>query len=136
MPQRSYTRTEVTRLAALSRAYWEALPDINAAIMQEIDLDPECRAEVGVRFGLPEGEFPRCLPERRAGLRSTDEVLADVMRDIEAGRLKPGDQLPPRTRFTVEYHCDKKVHGEVTAELARRGVVYRPGGVGGPMRVH
>lgn len=147
MPKRVYTRSEVARLAALSRAYRESFGDINAAIMQEmmIDLDPEHRAEVGIRFGLSEEEFTQYLPEEvlrlcdgfihRAGLREAEEVLAEVKLHIELGRLKPGDQLPPRTTFTSTYHCGKGVHGEVVTQLIRDGLVCRSKIRGGPLYI-
>jgi hypothetical protein len=144
---KKYSPAEVSRLAALSRAYREAMADINAAIVQEMmaDLDPEHRADVGIRFGLSEGEFPRYLPEgvlrvskgsiHRANLRKADEVLADVMLHIELGRLKPGDQFPPRTAFVETYRCDKATHKQVVDRLIRDGVIHRPSGRGGPLYV-
>ncbi|GHB88312.1 hypothetical protein GCM10010306_099140 [Streptomyces umbrinus] len=147
MAPKTYTSTEVARLAAISRAYREALPDINAAILQEMnaDLMPEHRVEVGIRFGLSEAEFPRYLPEgvlrirdgslHRANLQEADEVLADVLLHIELGRLKPGDQFPPRTAFTKTYRCDKATHKQVIDRLIRDGVIHRPGGRGGPLYI-
>ncbi|WP_434598453.1 hypothetical protein [Streptomyces sp. A5-4] len=142
-----YTRKEVDRLAALSRAYQEARADITAAIVQETMavLDPEHRADVGARFGLSPEELSRYRPEEvlrlrnghihRASLRSADDVLADVMLHIELGRLNPGDQLPPRTAFTATYRCDKRTHKQVVDHLIRDGVIHRPGGQGGPLYV-
>jgi hypothetical protein len=144
---KTYTPTEVTQLAALSRAYREALHDINSVIVQELsaDLDPEQRMEVALKFGLSEEELPRYLPEgvlrvhkgslHRANLRSTTEVLADVLLHIKLGRLKPGDQFPPRTAFTGTYICDKATHKQVVDHLIRHGMIHRPGGRGGPLYV-
>jgi hypothetical protein len=144
---KAYTLTEVTQLAALSRAYREALGDIRRAIMQELAATstPEQRAEVALKFGLTEDELPRYRPEgvlrvhkgslHRANLRSTAEVLADVLLHINLGRLKPGDQFPPRTAFTETYVCDKATHKEVVDHLIRHGMIHRPGGQGGPLYV-
>lgn len=141
----AYTPAEVARLAALSRTYREALPDILAAIVQEVkrDLDPDWRGDVAKRFGLSDQEIIQLDQAKRLytgyihreGLRSPDDVYAQVIRDIELGRLKPGDQLPPRTQFTKQYHCDKRTHGEVTTRMDREGLIQRPGGVGGPLYV-
>jgi len=142
-----FTPAEVSRLAALSRAFREARRDIHAAIVQEMgeDLSPEHRADVGIAFGLTEEEFVHYLPENvsrvydgyihRAGLRSVGEVVAAVLRHVEIGRLKPGDQLPPRTAFGNLYYCNKKTHAEAVARLTAIGVVHRPGGTGGPVFV-
>jgi hypothetical protein len=142
---RTYSPTEVARLAALCRTYHEALPDILAAVVQEVrrDLDPDWRSDVAKRFGLTEQEIIKLDQVKalyygyvqRAGLKDPEEVYALVMRDIETGRLKPGDQLPPRTKFVEQYHCDKRTHGEVTTRLDREGYIQRPGGVGGPLYI-
>jgi hypothetical protein len=143
----TYTLTEVTQLAALSRAYREALCDINRAIVQELSAaaSSEQRAEIALKFGLSEEELPRYLPEgvlrvhkgslHRANLRSATEVLADVLLHIKLGRLKPGDQFPPRTAFTETYVCDKATHKQVVDHLIRHGMIHRPGGGGGPLYV-
>jgi hypothetical protein len=147
MPDRVYTSTEVARLAALSRAYHEARGDIIAAVVQELkrELDPDWLGDVAARFGLSRQETARYQAAdvkrlyygyiHRAKLATVAEVYARVLADLEMGRLKPGDQLPPRTRFTQDYHCDKKTHGEVVERLTRNGVVHRPGGPGGPLYV-
>ncbi|MFE0472391.1 hypothetical protein ACFW2V_12325 [Streptomyces sp. NPDC058947] len=144
---KKYTQTEVTQLAALSRAYREALHDINRAITQELSTstEPEQRTEIASKFGLPKEELPRYLPEgvlrvhrgslHRANLRSTAEVLADVLLHIQIGHLKPGDQFPPRTAFTDRYVCDKATHKQVVDHLIRHGMIHRPGGQGGPLYV-
>jgi hypothetical protein len=147
MPDRAYTPTEVARLAALSRAYQEALGDIIGAVVQELkrDLDPEWREDVACRFGLSVDEVAQYQADsvkalyygyvHRAGLVGPAEVYARVLQEISLGRLKPGDQLPPRTKFTKTYHCDKKAHTEVVARLIKNGIVHRPGGNGGPLYV-
>lgn len=137
----------VAELAALSRAFREAEQEINRAIVQEMNRepDPDWRAAVGSRFGLNEEELPRYQPEailrlqfgyiHRAGLRSRDEVIADLTGEIEEGALKPGDAVPPRRLFTERYHCDKKTHQSVLDRLKRLGLVARRATHGGPMLV-
>jgi DNA-binding GntR family transcriptional regulator len=135
--------TQVQRLAAVSRAYREAKAEISEALLQEaLSREPE---EVAEQFGLSREEMIRYLPEHvlrlregfvhRAHLRSTEAVLADVLLHIELGRLKPGDQFPPRTAFTEMYRCDKKTHGEVVDRLVKDGVVQRTKVRGGPLYV-
>jgi len=144
---RTYTRTEMSRLAALSRAYHEALDDIVSVLVQELrqDEDPEWRDDVTKRFGLSVPEVTQFQADHvkrlyygyihRAGLMGAPQVYARVLQDIELGRLKAGDQLPARTVFTVKYHCDKRTHAEVVDRLVKNGVVHRPGGNGGPLFV-
>lgn len=146
-PQSQYTRREVARLAALSRAFQEARADIGAALVQElmIDPDPDHRTDVGVRFGIPEGELHRYFPEEilrvcegalhRSGLQTVREVLAEVRSHLGAGRMKPGERFPPRTAFTETYRCTKAVHREVVAYLMRGGVIHQPGDGNGPLYV-
>jgi hypothetical protein len=137
----------VAELAALSRAFREAEQEINRAIVQEMerDPDPDWRAVIGTRFGLSEEELPRYQPEailrlqfgfiHRAGLRRRDEVIADLLSEIEEGALKPGDAVPPRRLFTERYHCDKKTHQDVLILLKRLGLIARRAAHGGPMLV-
>lgn len=135
--------TRVQQLAALSREYHAVQEEMTAALLQEaLADDPDLVAE---KFGLTRDRMIRYLPEHvlrlrdghvhRASLRSTSTVLAEVRKHLELGRLKPGDQFPPRTAFTEVYQCDKKTHAEVTAQLLADGAVFRPGGNGGPLYV-
>lgn len=137
----------VAELAVLSRAFREAEQEINRAIVQEMERepDPDWRAVVGARFGLSEEELPRYQPEailrlqfgfiHRAGLRGRDEVVADLLGEVGEGVLKPGDSIPPQCRFTERYHCDKKTHQDVLVLLKRLGLVARRAAHGGPMLV-
>lgn len=143
MGKEKVSPTQVQRLAALSRAYRQAKSEIAEALLQEaLSRDPE---EVAEQFGLSREELSRYLPENvlrlregfvhRAHLRGFEEVLADVRRHIELGRLKPGEQFPPRTAFTEMYCCDKKTHGEVVDRLVKDGVIQRTKIRGGPLYV-
>jgi len=50
-------------------------------------------------------------------------VVADaVAADIEAGRLRPGDRLPPRRRFARQRGIASSTAARVYGELARRGL--------------
>lgn len=137
----------VAELAALSRTFREAEQEINRAIVQEMkrEPDPDWRAAVGSRFGLSEEELPHYQPEailrlrfgfiHRAGLRKRDAVIADLLREMEEGVLKPGDAVPPRRLFTQRYRCDKRTHQEVLDHLKSLGLVARRAAHGGPMLV-
>lgn len=145
--ERPFTRDELEALADLSRAYHEARPDILAALVQLMrqEQTPDWRAEVAQWFGLSVEEAVRYRPDevkalhrgfvRRAQLFSARHVYTRILQEIESGSLRPGDQLPPRTRFTEVYRCDKATHQEVVTRLMKNGVVHRPGGAGGPLYV-
>jgi hypothetical protein len=142
-----YTPADVERLAEVSRRYREAASDIRSAIVQELRCEPtpEHRAQLAVRFGMTEAEVTAlCSPSlralyegyvHRANLNSPPRVYTLVMHDVEAGKFRSGDQLPPRTTFTERYHCNKLTHGQVVERLLRNGVVHRPGGNGGPLYI-
>jgi hypothetical protein len=143
MTQGKLSPTRVQKLAALSREYHMVREELTTALLQEtLENDHDAVAE---KFGLTREQLTRYLPEHvlkvregyihRASLRSTSTVLAEVRKHLELGRLKPGDQFPPRTAFTEVYRCDKKTHAEVTAQLLVDGAVFRPGGNGGPLYV-
>lgn len=134
-------------LAGLSRAHQEARGRIGAAITQELRkaTDHSQRLAVAEMFGLSETECKAYYPEElralydgyvhRAKLRSTPIVLAEVLLHLTTGHLKPGDQIPPRTKFTQVYRCAKKTHGEVVSRLLAMQLIYRPGVDAGPLFV-
>lgn len=147
MRSRVYTPDDIDRLAALSRRYHKAIPDIVSAVVQELRADPSPghRLRIAELFGLSTLEIARFDHEHvkalyhgymhRAGLYSPAAVYARVLREIESGELQSGSQFPARTVFTVRYYCNKKTHGEVVERLLKSGVVHRPGGDGGPLFV-
>jgi len=141
--KKTYSPSAVSRLAALSRTYHQSLPDIAAAILQDMreqDTEEDCLA-VAEKFGLSYEDCVKFRPEgvlrlrqgsiHRAGLCGFEETMANVLLDIQSGKLKPGTRFPPRTKFTEDYYCDKKTHGEVLSRLMKLGMVHRPGGSGG-----
>lgn len=142
---RWFSRKEVGRLAALSRAYHEEFGSIQAALTQELDLEvsSEWRRDVAEYFGMTVEQAAALQVERvkavyggyvhRAGLAGSAHVYARILQEVATGHLKPGDQLPPRTRFTQIYNCNKKTHAETIDRLMRNGIVHRPGGKGGPL---
>lgn len=142
-----YTRREVDHLAALSRTYQESLPDIEAAIAQELKTrhSPEELTDIASRFGLTRQQLLHYLPKNvlrisrgkvhRAGLNGPKETLAAVRADLDNGTLKPGDKFPPRSVFVKKYRCSKAVHQQVVDDLADAGYIERPGGQGGPLLV-
>lgn len=51
-------------------------------------------------------------------------ALADVVAaDIRAGRLKPGDRLPPQREFAFKHGIAASTAGRVYAELVKRGLI-------------
>lgn len=146
-PMSEFTPREIKHLELFSRAYRKAVEDIDTAIRQELRYatTPEERTEVGLRFGLNEAELNPYLPENilryrgtvadRAHLHSPEEVYEHVLRHITLGRLKPGDQFPPRTAFIKTYQCCKRTHLEVVDRLLAQEVIHRPGGKGGPFYI-
>ncbi|WP_410659727.1 PLP-dependent aminotransferase family protein [Amycolatopsis sp. lyj-112] len=50
-------------------------------------------------------------------------VADEIAADVEAGRLRPGDRLPPQRRFARERGIANSTAARVYGELVRRGVV-------------
>ncbi len=50
-------------------------------------------------------------------------VADEISADVEAGRLRPGDRLPPQRRFARERGIANSTAARVYGELVRRGVV-------------
>ncbi len=50
-------------------------------------------------------------------------VADEIAADVEAGRLRPGDRLPPQRRFARERMIANSTAARVYGELVRRGVV-------------
>jgi DNA-binding transcriptional MocR family regulator len=67
-------------------------------------------------------QFKHCT---RCNMAKTDyRGLADAFaRDIAAGKLKPGDKLPPQRLFAYKNGIAASTAGRVYAELLRRGLV-------------
>jgi DNA-binding transcriptional MocR family regulator len=50
-------------------------------------------------------------------------IAAEILADIEAGRLQPGDRLPPQREFAYARQIAPSTAGRVYAELVRRGIL-------------
>jgi DNA-binding transcriptional MocR family regulator len=50
-------------------------------------------------------------------------LVHEIAAEIETGRLKPGERLPPQRTFAYERRIAASTAGRVYAELLRRGLV-------------
>ena len=50
------------------------------------------------------------------------KIAAEIVADVAAGRLRPGDRLLPQRRFAYEWGIAPSTAGRVYAELIRRGI--------------
>jgi DNA-binding transcriptional MocR family regulator len=51
------------------------------------------------------------------------KIATEIAADIAAGRLRPGDRLPPQRQFAYDRGIAPSTAGRVYAELVRRGIV-------------
>jgi len=58
------------------------------------------------------------------------QIVAEVRKEITAGRLKPGDRLPSVRQMTGQWHCTVGTVQRAYQELARQGLVISRAGQG------
>ncbi len=71
-------------------------------------------------------------PSARRGTKASDHVALDIIRDIVARRLQPGDKLPPEPEMLQQYRVSRLTLREALRVLEVQGLVRsRPGPGGG-----